>query len=134
VPGAVGFHVASFEMVSLRDPGNNGWVRGLLNDGIAATLGPVSEPYLQAFPSPDEFFPLLLTGKLTLAEVYWKTEPMSSWRMCLVGDPLYTPFKVHPAMKVQDLPERLQPIFNNSANAVSGHPAGPATRPTAARN
>ena len=27
------------------------------------------------FPTPMSFFPLLLTGKLTLAEVYWKTIP-----------------------------------------------------------
>ncbi len=118
VPGAVGFHVASFEMVSLRDPHNTGWVRGLLNDGIAATLGPVDEPYLTAFPPADEFFPLLLTGKLTLAEAYWKTEVMASWRMCLVGDPLYTPFKANPQLKVSDLSPRLQDVFspNSSGN------------------
>jgi uncharacterized protein (TIGR03790 family) len=111
VPGAVGYHMASFEMVSLRDPANTGWVRGLLSDGVAATVGPVSEPYLQAFPLPSEFFPLLLTGRLTLAEVYWKTELMASWRMCLVGDPLYTPFKQDPQLKIDDLSPRLQTIF-----------------------
>jgi uncharacterized protein (TIGR03790 family) len=128
VPGAVGFHTASYEMVSLRDAGNTGWVRGLLNDGIAATVGPVSEPYLQAFPPPDEFFPLLLNGRLTLAEVYWKTEPLASWRMCLVGDPLYTPFKKDPALKVEDLPPRLQSIFAPPAPAAA---KGAATRPSA---
>jgi uncharacterized protein (TIGR03790 family) len=132
VPGAVGYHIASFEMVSLRDPGNTGWVRGLLNDGIAATLGPVSEPYLQSFPPPDDFFPLLLTGKLTLAEVYWKTELMASWRQCLVGDPLYTPFKVNPQIKVRDLPDRLQAIFSppTPATVRATLPATlPASRP-----
>ena len=128
VPGAVGFHTASYEMVSLRDPGNTGWVRGLLNDGIAATLGPVSEPYLFAFPPPNEFFPLLLTGKLTLAEVYWKTELMASWRMCLVGDPLYTPFEKDPALKVADLPLPLQSIFAAPAPAAAARPTtGPRT-------
>jgi hypothetical protein len=102
VPGALGYHIASFEMVSLR--GNEiGWVAGLLNDGIASTLGPVAEPYLAAFPPPDDFFPLLLSGKLTLAEVYWKTTPMSSWMMCCIGDPLYTPFKKNPQLKDEDL-------------------------------
>ena len=114
VPGAVGFHVASLEMTSLRDPANNGWVRGLLKDGVAATLGPVSEPYLQSFPLADEFFPLLLTGKLTLAEVFWKTELMNSWRQCLIGDPLYNPFLTNPAMKVSDLPPMLQRVFGIS--------------------
>ena len=125
VPGAVGFHMASFEMVSLRDPGNTGWVRGLLSDGVAATIGPVSEPYLQAFPLPDEFFPLLLTGRLTLAEVYWKTELMASWRMCLVGDPLYTPFKQNPQLKIEDLSPRLQTVFARKP----ARPAIPASKP-----
>ena len=126
VQGAVGFHVASFEMVSLRDPGNNGWVRGLLKDGIAATLGPVSEPYLQSFPLSDEFFPLLLTGKLTLAEVYWKTEPMASWRQCLIGDPLYRPYAIDPGITVENLPPMLQRVFGINAAAAT-------TMPTTAR-
>jgi uncharacterized protein (TIGR03790 family) len=119
VPGAVGFHVASYELISLRATNERGWVRGLLNDGIAATLGAVAEPYLIAFPQADEFFPLLMTGKLTLAEVYWKTQPITSWQVSLVGDPLYTPFKTNPALKVEDLPERLRVVFD----------APPTTRP-----
>ena len=106
--GAVGFHVASSELVSLRGENERGWVRGLLNDGVSATLGPVAEPYLQSFPPADEFFPLLLTGKLTLAEVYWKTTPMTSWMNTCIGDPLYTPYKVNPPLKVEDLPNPLQ--------------------------
>jgi hypothetical protein len=63
---------------------------------------------MAAFPPPDEFFPLLMTGKLTLAEVYWRTQLTTSWMMCLVGDPLYTPYRVNPAMKPEDLPVALQ--------------------------
>jgi uncharacterized protein (TIGR03790 family) len=110
IPGSVGYHIASFEMTSLHN-NNEGWCRGMLNDGISATLGPVTEPYLHSFPSPMEFFPLLLTGKLTLAEVYWKTCPLVSWRIAMVGDPLYTPFKNHPALKIEDLPEPLHAVF-----------------------
>jgi uncharacterized protein (TIGR03790 family) len=106
--GAVGYHVASFEMTSLHTAGANEWCRGMLNDGVVATLGPVNEPYLGAFPVPDEFFPLLFTGKLTLAEVYWKTTPMISWQMVMVGDPLYTPYKGHAALAVDALPEGLR--------------------------
>ena len=109
-PGAVGYHVASFEMVTLHTPSGR-WVRGLLSDGVVATLGPVAEPYLDAFPKPDDFFPLLLTGKLTLAEVYWKTTPMTSWMISVIGDPLYTPYKLHPPMKVEDLPRGLRRAF-----------------------
>ena len=106
--GAVGFHVASSELVSLRAENERGWVRGLLNDGVAATLGPVAEPYLHAFPPADEFFPLLLTGKLTLAEVYWKTTPLTSWMVTCIGDPLYTPYRSNPPLNTQDLPESLR--------------------------
>ncbi|HSI32812.1 MAG TPA: TIGR03790 family protein [Tepidisphaeraceae bacterium] len=108
VPGAVGYHIGSFELVSLRNPGEPGWCRGLMLDGIAATLGPEAEPFLAAFPEADEFFPLLLTGKLTLAEVYWKTTPLASWRITMVGDPLYTPYKARPGLKVEDLPAALR--------------------------
>ncbi|HET6248686.1 MAG TPA: TIGR03790 family protein [Tepidisphaeraceae bacterium] len=107
-PGAVAFHVASSEMVSLHNPGETGWCQNLMKAGVVATLGPVAEPYLQSFPPADEFFPLLMTGKLTLAEVYWKTSPWASWMQCCVGDPLYRPYKVNPPLKVEDLPEALK--------------------------
>ncbi|MEO6436871.1 MAG: TIGR03790 family protein, partial [Tepidisphaeraceae bacterium] len=106
--GAVGYHVASFEMISLRTDNEKGWVAGLLNDGVVATCGAVAEPYLGAIPPPDEFFPLLLTGKLTLAECYWKTVPMTSWMMSCIGDPLYTPFRANSPLKVEDLPQPLR--------------------------
>lgn len=106
--GAVGFHVASSELRSLRMPNEKGWAAGLINDGVAATLGPVAEPYLQSFPPADEFFPLLMTGELTLAEVYWKTTPLTSWMNTCIGDPLYRPYKVNPPLKKDDLPESLR--------------------------
>jgi uncharacterized protein (TIGR03790 family) len=109
--GAVGYHIASYEMLSLRTDNEKGWVAGLLNDGIASTLGAVAEPYLSSMPSPDEFFPLLLTGRLTLAEVYWKTTPMTSWMMSFIGDPLYTPFKTNPQLQPEQLPPLLQRAF-----------------------
>lgn len=114
VPGAVGFHLASFTMATLRHEDGRAWARNLLEDGISATLGAVDEPFLQSFPPADEFFPLLLTGKLTLAEVYWKTVPWSSWRICMIGDPLYRPYAVNPVLNVDDLPARLRPIFNTA--------------------
>ncbi len=123
--GAVGFHVASFEMISLRADNERGWVKNLIADGVCATLGPVNEPYLHAFPPADEFFPLLMTGKLTLAEVYWKSNMLTSWQINMVGDPFYTPFKTNPAMRVEDLPERLKLAFEEPAT----RPASPSTRP-----
>ena len=102
VRGSVAYHVASFEMLSLHAVGEKGWCANLLKDNAAVTLGPVSEPYLQSFPRPDEFFPLLLTGKPTLAEVYWATTPMVSWKQTLIGDPLYRPFAKRPQAKAED--------------------------------
>lgn len=97
--GAVGYHVASSEATTLKQPGSNVWCKRMLEEGVAATLGPVAEPYLFSFPLPDQFFPLLMTGKLSLLEVYFLTIPQLSWMQILIGDPLYQPFKNHPAIR-----------------------------------
>lgn len=103
VPGAVGFHIASFEATTLKNRRSKEWVIGLLESGIAATLGPVDEPLLDAFPLPSEFFGLLLTGKYTLAEVFYRTSRYNSWRILLVGDPLYRPFAKTPLLDEKDI-------------------------------
>ena len=91
-PGAVGYHIASKECSTLK--GNSHvWCKRMLEDGIAATLGPVDEPYVQAFPLPEVFFKTLLDGYWSLAECYLLSIPSWSWKMVLVGDPLYRPFK-----------------------------------------
>jgi len=123
-PGAVGFHVASFELVTLRGVKEHGWVRGLLSDGVVGTLGPVAEPYLQSFPPADEFFPLLMTGKLTLAEAYWKTLPWGSWMQTCIGDPLYNPYKNDPPLKVEDLPPELRAAIPATQPAPTTQAAG----------
>ena len=107
-PGAIGYHIGSYELVSLRSAEEKGWVRGMLNDGISSTLGPVDEPYLLAFPDPMDFFPVLMTGKYSLAEAYWLTLPVVSWKMSVIGDPLYEPFKAKPPLKSEDLPPKLR--------------------------
>jgi uncharacterized protein (TIGR03790 family) len=66
----------------------------MLADGVTATLGAVAEPYLHSFPKPDELFSELLDGRC-LVEAYYHTLPFNSWRLLLIGDPLYTPFKKH---------------------------------------
>lgn len=125
-PGAIGYHVASLELVSLRQPNEHGWVRGLLSDGVVGTLGPVAEPYLQSFPPPEEFFPLLMTGRLTLAEVYWRTLPWSSWMQTCIGDPLYNPYKTNPPLTVSDLPPDLRAAIATEQSAgASTQPARP---------
>jgi uncharacterized protein (TIGR03790 family) len=91
--GAIGYHIASSECATLRNKGSNGWCIGMLNDGVAAVIGPVGEPYLQAFPPPELFFSLLLDGRFSLVEAFALSVPYRSWRMILVGDPLYRPLK-----------------------------------------
>jgi uncharacterized protein (TIGR03790 family) len=103
VPGAIAWHLASSEAVSLRRPDAKYWCKNLLEKGACATLGPVAEPYTVGFPKPAEFFGLLATGKYTLAECYGKTVLFASWMGTLVGDPLYNPFKNDPRLKDEDV-------------------------------
>ncbi|MBW1897406.1 MAG: TIGR03790 family protein [Deltaproteobacteria bacterium] len=91
-PGAVGYHIASSECVTLKREKSRVWCKMMLEKGVAATLGPVGEPYVESFPLPEVFFGLLSEGTLTLAECYTASNPFWSWKMVLIGDPLYRPF------------------------------------------
>ena len=92
-PGSVGYHIASSECRTLKQRESQVWCKRMLEEGIAATLGPVGEPYVQAFPIPEMFFEFLLDGSWTLAECYALSQPFWSWQLVLIGDPLYRPFK-----------------------------------------
>ena len=104
VPGAVAWHLASSEAVTLRDPKSKLWCPNLLMKGVAATVGPVAEPYTVGFPKPAEFFGFLATGEFTLVECYARSMLFCSWMTVLVGDPLYTPFAKSPRLKSADVP------------------------------
>jgi len=39
---------------------------------------------------------VLLAGDRTLVECYFRTKKYTSWRLTLVGDPLYRPFRTNP--------------------------------------
>ncbi len=107
--GSVGYHMASMEAESLKS--GKLWCPRMLERGVAATLGPTFEPYLSAFPQPDEFFSLVLTGKFTMIECYYYTKPFNSWVMTYVGDPLYIPYKNNPQLEMDEIPETLQRFF-----------------------
>jgi len=92
VRGAIGFHIASAECSTLKERGSQVWCKRMLEDGVAATIGPVYEPYVQAFPLPEIFFNALIDGYLSLGEAYLISLPFLSWQMVLIGDPLYKPF------------------------------------------
>jgi uncharacterized protein (TIGR03790 family) len=105
VPGAVAYHIASSEAVSLRNLDSTYWCKCLLEHGVAATLGPVAEPYTIGFPKPAEFFGFLVTGRYTLVECYYRTALFTSWMTVLVGDPLYNPYAPTPKLT----PDQVKP-------------------------
>jgi uncharacterized protein (TIGR03790 family) len=112
VKGAVAWHLASSEAITLRNPASKVWCPNLLQKGVAATLGPVAEPYTIGFPKPSEFFGFLITGKYTLVETYSRTTYLTSWMTVLIGDPLYNPYKNSP-MIIESLIEpspKVKPI------------------------
>ncbi len=86
--GSVGYHIASSECTTLKGS-SNVWCKKMLDKGVAATIGPVGEPYVQSFPDPQIFFHYLTEEYMTLAEAYLISLPYLSWKMVLVGDPLY---------------------------------------------
>jgi len=92
-PGSIGYHIASGECQTLKRKESQVWCKMMLEKDISATIGPVTEPYVQAFPLPEIFFGCLVSGQLTLAECYFISLPYLSWQMVLVGDPLYLPFR-----------------------------------------
>jgi uncharacterized protein (TIGR03790 family) len=100
--GAVAWHLASSEATTLRRADSPVWCPNLLKKGVAATLGPVAEPYTVGFPKPAEFFGFLAAGD-TLVEAYSRSLLLSSWMTVLVGDPLYAPFGRAPLLKREDV-------------------------------
>lgn len=128
LPGSVAYHVASFELSTLHNPGTPDWCPNLIAHGVCGTLGATDEPYLFSFPLPSEFFPLLLCGKFTQGEVFYMTTPVMGWRQAFVGDPLYNPFKHDPYITVHTLMQN--PVlarafleFPPGKKPTGGHPA-----------
>jgi len=71
--------------------GSQVWCKRMLEEGAAAVIGPVDEPYVQAFPVPEIFRAAGLRLP-DLAECYAASTSYLSWRMVLIGDPLYRLF------------------------------------------
>jgi len=101
VDGAIGYHIASWEAIDIHDANSGQWCPSMLVDGVTATLGAVSEPYLHSFPNPAEFFFELFEGGC-LVEAYYHTKPFNSWQFILIGDPLYRPFKAEEKVYKRD--------------------------------
>lgn len=56
----------------------------MLEKGVAATVGPVYEPYVQGFPLPELFFSRLAEGYMSLGESYLVSLPYLSWQIILI--------------------------------------------------
>ncbi|MES2696316.1 MAG: TIGR03790 family protein, partial [Verrucomicrobiota bacterium] len=91
-PGAIALHIHSYSAHTLRSP-TAGWVGPLLARGVTATLGNVSEPYLELTHQPQLFMKALARGA-TLVDAAYYALPALSWQAILIGDPLYRPFVV----------------------------------------
>ncbi len=120
--GAIGYHIASAEAISIHDLREPGWCKNALERGITATLGSTGEPYLDAFPLPNEFFALLLSGRYSLVEAYALTSRYTSWRMVLFGDPLYNPWRG------KNLISDLGGLLRSSSSGHAGFPSAPSAR------
>lgn len=116
-PGAVGYHMAAGEASTIRTASSQVWCKQMLDRGVVATTGPVYEPYLLAFPRPNEFFALLCSGKYSYVECMYRTKATTSWTMTTIGDPLYNPFKAKPALSTVPVGyERLFEVTQTAAN------------------
>ena len=102
--GAVAYHLHSFAGWTIRSTDKN-WVGPLISRGATATMGAVYEPFLDGTPHLHIFTQRLLKG-YTFAEASYMSQPMLSWMMVFVGDPLYRPF----AAKVRP-PEGADPVM-----------------------
>ncbi|MEM0965576.1 MAG: TIGR03790 family protein [Verrucomicrobiota bacterium] len=91
-PGAIAFHIHSFSATTLQDR-DVGWSGGLVDRGVAATVGNVFEPYLEGTHNPVIFLASLLNGN-TLADAALQSIRFLSWQTIVLGDPLYRPFAV----------------------------------------
>ena len=55
--GAIGYHIASAECTTLREKDAQVWCKRMLEKGVAATIGPVNEPYVRPSPCRSSFSP-----------------------------------------------------------------------------
>ena len=92
MPGAIVYHLHSFNALSVRTP-NRHWVGPLLAKGATATLGSVEEPYLELTPNLTTFAAVLIGFGYSFGEAALAAHPALSWQNCVIGDPLYRPFR-----------------------------------------
>lgn len=104
VTGAVGAQLTSFTATQIRTPfdpdprvatlsdrrWHGNWVPRMLEEGITATWGAVTEPYGPLYAPGGDVFDHLWAG-YNFAESFYMAEPATRWTMVAIGDPLYAP-------------------------------------------
>jgi uncharacterized protein (TIGR03790 family) len=91
-PGAFAYHLHSFSARVLRTP-SSGWAGPLLARGATATVGYTEEPYLEATLDLPVFFSRWILLGFSYGEAVYTSQRALSWQTCVVGDPLYRPFR-----------------------------------------
>jgi len=104
VPGAVGAQLTSFTAISIRTPKNadpkmyswgaarwgGNWVPRMLEQGVTATWGAVTEPYAPHYAAGGNVFDHLWAG-YNFGDSFYIAQNAVRWVMVAVGDPLYSP-------------------------------------------
>jgi uncharacterized protein (TIGR03790 family) len=93
MPGAIAYHLHSFNALSVRTASRH-WVGPLLAKGATASMGSVEEPYLELTPNMSVFAAALVGLGYSFGEAALAAQPALSWQVTVVGDPLYRPFAV----------------------------------------
>lgn len=105
--GAVAYHIHSASAVRLRQT-RRYWAGPLLAKGAAATLGAVSEPFLQYSPDLQVLAERLVYG-YTFGDAAYTSLSALSWQITVVGDPLFRPFRYSIAEQLAHLEEDERP-------------------------
>jgi uncharacterized protein (TIGR03790 family) len=104
VPGAIGAQLTSYTAERLRTPLNGdpkkfnfnadrwggNWVPRMLEEGVTATWGAVTEPYATFYARGPNVFDHIWAG-YNFGDSFYIAENAARWVMIAVGDPLYAP-------------------------------------------
>ncbi len=114
MPGAFAYHLYSYSAATVRSPTQN-WVGPLLAKGATCTMGCVNEPYLTFTPNVAVFLSRWMGAGFTFGEAACAAQPVLSWQITVVGDPLYRPFEKSPQVMYAQLSRRHSPLLEWSA-------------------
>jgi tetratricopeptide (TPR) repeat protein len=103
MPGAFAYHLHSYSAATIHDA-EKYWVGPLLAKGATATMGAVAEPYLGGTPDMGIFTARFIYYGFSFGEAACASQPVLSWQITVVGDPLYRPF----GKNIERLQEQLE--------------------------